>query len=99
MSEVNHRKASGTFHTTGLYGEQQQGATLSCCHCQHTWIVQKGSGKLRGFCQQCMGFVCGPQCAECVPIERRIENMEAGRPENTPAPVKILVPSGAIWGD
>ena len=92
MSDVNHSLASGHFQTMDALGKMVEGATLSCCHCQATWVVKRGSGKLRGFCQNCNGFVCGPACAECVPIERRIENIEAGRPENTPAPAKIWVP-------
>lgn len=87
-------KQSGEYTIVNAMDRVVQGATLSCCHCQTTWVVQKGSGRLRGFCQNCMGFVCGPGCAECVPLERRIENIEAGRPENTPAPVKILIPAG-----
>jgi hypothetical protein len=91
---LSHRKASGLFQFTGWYGEIQEGETLSCVHCQATWIVQKGSGKMRGFCQRCMGYVCGPACADCVPAERRWENSEAGRPELTPPPAMILVPEG-----
>lgn len=94
MSELNHSKQSGEFTLTDVMGRAVQGATLSCVHCQSTWIVQRGSGKMRGYCQNCMGFVCGPACAECVHFERKIENIEAGRPENTPAPVKIFVPPG-----
>ena len=96
MSELNHRKASGTAFVTGPWGERFEGATLSCCHCQFTWVLQKGSGKVRGFCTSCMRPHCGgPNCWECVPIEQRLENIEAGRPELTPAPVKVFVPSGA----
>ncbi len=90
MSEVNHRKSSGVAQSFGVWGELEEGATLSCCHCQHTWILKKGSGKLRGFCQNCLGYVCGPGCMECVPVERMIENMEAGRDPKTPPPVKIF---------
>lgn len=92
VSEVNNRKASGHFQTMGLYGEIEEGATLSCVHCQHTWILQRGSGKQRGYCFDCMGFICGPKCAECIPLEVRLENIEAGRPELTPRPVKVFVP-------
>lgn len=94
MAEVANRRASGVVQMMGLWGELVEGQTLSCCHCQHTWILRKGSGKLRGFCQRCMGYVCGPGCMECIPIERRLENLEAGRPELTPAPALIVVPGG-----
>lgn len=91
MSEVNHSKASGHFEITGWYGELEEGATLSCVHCQATWIIQKGSGKLRGFCQNCMGFICGANCMECVPFEQKIENAEAGLPA-CHRPIRVFVP-------
>lgn len=93
MSEpLTSRKASGNVFIHGWYGELQEGETLSCVHCQETWLIQRGSGKMRGFCQKCNGFVCGLKCADCVPVERRWENLEAGRPELTPMPAMILVP-------
>lgn len=98
MSEHTNRRASGHFTATGLYGELKEGQTLSCCHCSFTWILQKGSGKLRGFCTNCMGYVCGPACAACVPAERKIENIEAGRDPNTPSPVKVFVPGNDVTG-
>jgi hypothetical protein len=94
MSNVSHSKASGEFHCFAPDGKVENGATLSCVHCQGTWIVQKGSGKIRGYCQNCMGYVCGVNCLDCIPIERRIENIEKGRPENTPGAPMILVPGG-----
>jgi hypothetical protein len=54
--------------------------TLQCCHCGGHWIPQPGSGRVRGFCQNCNGFVCGPGCAACVPAEQLLENIEKGRP-------------------
>lgn len=89
---LSDRRASGHFEVIGWWGEVQEGDTLSCVHCQATWVKQRGSGKLRGFCQKCSGFVCGPGCAECVPWERKIENMECGRPVNTPLPESVSVP-------
>lgn len=95
MSEpLTHRKASGHITVTGWYGEVEEGDTLSCVHCQGTWVVKKGSGKMRGWCERCCGYVCGPPCSACVPAERRWENLEAGRPELTPMPAMILVPAG-----
>jgi hypothetical protein len=93
VSELTNRRRSGFFDAMGLAGELVSGETLSCCHCQHTWVLVKGSGKVRGFCTNCMGYHCGgPNCWECVPAERRIENIEAGRPELTPCPPLIVVP-------
>lgn len=66
--------------------------TLQCCHCGTHWIPQPGSGRIRGWCSRCNGPVCGPGCAECVPHERQIENIEAGRDVLTPLPASIVVP-------
>jgi hypothetical protein len=54
--------------------------TLQCVHCGGHWVPQPGSGRVRGFCQNCMGPVCGPGCAACVPTEQLLENIEKGRP-------------------
>lgn len=65
--------------------------TLQCCHCGGHFPVQPGSGKIRGFCTSCMGPICGPGCAKCVPAEQQLENIEAGRPLDH-RPVRIIVP-------
>ncbi len=38
--------------------------------------------KVRGFCQNCNGYICGPSCAACVPLEQYLENIEKGRDPN-----------------
>lgn len=43
------------------------------------FLEQQGK-KMRGWCSRCNGPVCGPACAECVPQERLLENMEQGLP-------------------
>ncbi len=65
--------------------------TVQCCHCGGHWIPKPGSGRTRGWCQNCVGPICGPGCADCVPVEVLLENYEKGRPENFR---QILVPSG-----
>lgn len=55
--------------------------TLQCVHCGGHFPVCPGSGRVRGFCQRCCGPVCGPGCAECVPTDLLLENLERGRPE------------------
>lgn len=54
--------------------------TLQCAHCGGHWVPRPGSGRVRGWCQNCQGPVCGPGCAACVPEEQLLENIEAGRP-------------------
>lgn len=65
--------------------------TLCCCHCGGHWFPQPGSGRVRGWCMNCNGPVCGPGCAECVPVEQLLENYEKGRPENF-RPIVVSVP-------
>ncbi len=95
MKQHSVLKPAGFIEVTGPYGELKRGETLKCVHCQHSWIVEPGSGKMRGFCQRCNGYTCGGKnCLDCIPAEHRLENIEAGRPELTPKPVMIVVPAG-----
>lgn len=55
-------------------------ATAQCCHCSRHFVIRPGSGRIRGFCQNCNGLVCGPGCVACVPTEVLLENIEQGRP-------------------
>ena len=51
-----------------------------CCHCDAHFAIVKGSGKIRGFCTRCMQSTCGrPECHECVPFEKKLEQVEAGK--------------------
>lgn len=56
--------------------------TLQCVHCGGHFPVQPGSGRIRGFCGRCKGPVCGPGCAECVPVELQLDNLEQSRRRN-----------------
>lgn len=72
---------TATYYDPGSDRPILEVGTLSCCHCGGQWIPRPGSGVVRGFCQNCNGFVCGPGCAACVPVEQYLENMEKGRPD------------------
>lgn len=75
-------------------GQQlQELPTVACVHCGFNWVPQPGSGKVRGWCTRCNGPVCGPGCAECVPKEQQMLNMEMGRAPRTPGPTQVNVPS------
>ena len=70
--------------------------TLQCCHCgghfpaneRLTRAVTAAEAKLaakdgrtaRGWCSRCCGPVCGPGCAECIPVEMLLENYEHNWP-------------------
>jgi hypothetical protein len=58
------------------------------------FLEQQGK-VVRGFCQNCSGYVCGPACAACVPAEIMLENMEKGRPDGyRPICVPTSIPKG-----
>lgn len=57
-----------------------EATTVQCVHCGGHYIPRPGSGNVRGFCMRCNGPVCGPGCAECVPVEVLLENYEKHRP-------------------
>lgn len=65
--------------------------TLQCVHCGGHWIPRPGSGMVRGFCTRCNGPICGPGCAECVPEEQMLENIEKRRALNF-RPIVASVP-------
>src|SRR5688572_20876079 len=52
--------------------------TVQCVHCNGHYTPMKGSGIIRGFCRNCMGPVCSPKCAACVPFERWLDQIERG---------------------
>lgn len=76
------RKDGGLLEVFGSDGGMKTFKTVPCVHCGGQFIPTPGSGRIRGFCQNCNGFVCGPSCMACVPAELLLENMEKGRPED-----------------
>lgn len=65
-------------------------STMQCCHCGGHFQAQPGSGKVRGWCMNCSGFVCGPGCDKCIPTEVLLESIEKGIP---PEQVRRFVPA------
>ena len=82
MDGISSRHQSGIIIVTPHdHGPITTEPTVSCAHCGLNWVPKKGSGRRVGFCQRCMGLVCGSQnCERCVPVMAYIENLEAGRP-------------------
>lgn len=66
------RRPSGQI----LIGTDVVADTVQCVHCNAHFVMVKGSGRIRGFCRNCMGMICGPSCATCVPFERRLDEAE-----------------------
>lgn len=86
------RKPHGHVELMGPYGERLELDTIQCVHCQRHMESRIGDPE-RYYCQNCGGYVCGPGCMECVPKERKLENVEAGLDPLTPGAPKILVPA------
>ena len=69
-------RQDGYLIITGPEGTLERD-TLQCVHCNKHWIVQPGSGKIRGWCTLCMGTTCGGSaCAVCIPFEKKLEAQE-----------------------
>lgn len=66
------RKPSGAILVDG----QQVADTVQCVHCGGHFVMRKGSGRVRGWCATCTGMICGPRCAQCVPLEQRLDRAE-----------------------
>lgn len=80
---------------------------LSCCHCGALHPVAASLGELLqgktvlGYCAKCDALHC-PACAECVPFERQLENIEAGRLRLDASRVSVAfpqVPPGVVLID
>lgn len=73
-------KANGEVHLTDREtGKTVTHPTIQCVHCAKHWQPAPGSGRLRGFCTKCNGFVCGnPNCDHCMPWQQKQDNLEGG---------------------
>jgi len=76
-------KDNGTFE---FYTEEgtKSFKSIQCLHCGSHYQVIPGSGKQRGYCLKCKGFLCGKEdcLKDCVPYEARIE-IEEGNKKTT----------------
>lgn len=57
-------------------GSTFEGETRQCCHCGGHWLIQPGSGKVRGWCGKCSAWFCSPSCMECIPYEKMLDIMD-----------------------
>ncbi len=72
------RKADGYAKVTDVLGNKIEADTKQCCHCGGHFVLQKGSGKLRGWCVKCNALTCGKfECCKCEPFEAKLEKMES----------------------
>lgn len=91
-SPLSKFRPAGHVEIEDEWGEVIRGDTLQCVHCGGHFVVIKGSGRRRGWCMVCDGPTCGEhRCDTCTPLERRLENLEAGRPADR-KPIHGAVP-------
>lgn len=54
--------------------------TAQCVHCNAHFVMERGSGKKRGWCMNCGGITCGGvECSRCVPFEKKLDMYEKGQ--------------------
>lgn len=67
------KRASGELIITDDNGNETVKETMKCCHCQYTWILERGSGRVRGFCTKCNDVTCGSkECMSCIPFQKKL---------------------------
>jgi hypothetical protein len=82
MFQFTARNAAGYVIKSGGDGRDIEHDTQQCCHCGKHFILQPGSGTIRGFCRGCMGMTCGnPACIPCVNFEKKMDLYEKGKLE------------------
>ena len=54
-------------------------------------VLDAKGREVLGYCARCNGVHC-PSCAECVPAERQLENIEAGRSPLDVSRVTVAIP-------
>lgn len=85
-------KEAGNYQYIDGDGKSHYGFTQQCVHCDKHYEYSPGSGKIRGWCYKCDGPVCGPDCAECFPYEKRMDLYEAGRLPELLSPTDCILP-------
>lgn len=68
------RRPSGAILVDGAHVAD----TVQCVHCGGHFVMQKGSGVIRGWCHACGGIFCGPGCVPCLPRERALDLRDGG---------------------
>lgn len=75
MIHLQHtsRRALSDVIITDLEGNESQQELMHCCHCDKTWVLRPGSGRVRGWCTCCCQVTCGSkECDTCVPLEKKL---------------------------
>ena len=81
-------------------GQEEEWHSITCCHCNHSFIVIPGAGKERGWCFMCGASTCGarpcnPALNGCGPFEKKLETYERLTRVPMDGPWDLI--KGAIW--
>lgn len=93
MGQYSKQKVEGYFTIVTPDQPTIEGETVQCRHCGSHFPISPGSGKIRGFCFNCNGPICGPDCQECIPYEKRLDMEDSGK---SPTAVSVATPS-KLW--
>ena len=81
IKERSKGKGEGAF-TSEVSSKADYGEfSITCCHCNHVFFFQRGSGKEREWCSNCAQVSCGDtRCSQalngCVAFEKKLERYE-----------------------
>jgi hypothetical protein len=76
MYQHTARKPAGHIVITSD-GPLVERDTRQCVHCAAHFVVEPGSGTVRGWCRRCAGPTCGAaKCNTCLPFEAWLDEVE-----------------------
>ena len=78
-------------HCGGIFPKKPAKLATKFFSQEEALAKEKAGAKMRGWCMNCAGPVCGPSCAACIPTEVYLENLEKGRPADF-KPTQVFVP-------
>ena len=95
---MRHARSIGVVMGPDVAGGQGEIGFESCCHCgrvhpitmQTLGLLAQGVAVL-DYCARCNALRC-PACVACVPLERQLENIEAGRDPLDVSRVLVAIP-------
>lgn len=83
MISTRSKRVGGFAHWYNGQAPDIEKDTITCCHCNTVVFIDplRPVEEFTGWCMNCFKFVCLACAAKgvCVPLERRLEQMERGR--------------------
>lgn len=75
MSSLQRQEGYLLVDNTAAGEGKLESATITCCHCQRTFLKNPQRTRPRGYCAKCDAYVCdNPECStECRPFWKTLE--------------------------